>query len=381
MFSYKYIPVQNEQNLKLYKYTGCDNSLLYNYILGPIAELILKITPAWIAPNTLTLMGFLCVLIPHLILWYMFPDKLEGDVPRWYCLFVSLMHLVYMNFDNLDGKQARKTGNSSPMGLLFDHGCDAMIVFVQGITLATCMGFGNNYLAYLVYASGAIPFYITTLEEYYTDIMYLPLINGAAEGCFAVGFFIFVSGLYGPEFWGVDFLMGMNRREFTLFVILVAGFVTCLNIFYRIYLKKGWNTLVEAVQNTGFSFFIHGAITYIFFFSPANIGYTHTRLLMYVSGLHWCKSCSILQMCHVSRSDYFQFRKASFLLFVPLLGNTIAGQILGSAPVCEVLMLKIVLVLSLIVYFHMVISSINQFCAALNIRTFYVKPVDTKKTS
>lgn len=51
------------------------------------------------------------------------------------------------------------------MGLLFDHGCDAMIVFIQGITLATCLGFGNNYLGYLVYASGAIPFYITTLEE------------------------------------------------------------------------------------------------------------------------------------------------------------------------------------------------------------------------
>jgi len=26
----------------------------------------------------------------------------------------------------MDGKQARKTGNSSPLGMLFDHGCDAL---------------------------------------------------------------------------------------------------------------------------------------------------------------------------------------------------------------------------------------------------------------
>lgn len=31
-----------------------------------------------------------------------------------------------MNFDNIDGNQARKTGNSSPLGILFDHGCDAL---------------------------------------------------------------------------------------------------------------------------------------------------------------------------------------------------------------------------------------------------------------
>jgi len=71
----------------------------------------------------------------------------------------------FKNFDNLDGKQARKTGNSSPMGLLFDHGCDSLTVNIQGVSLAHCMGFGNTYLSYCVYLSGAIPFFLTTLEE------------------------------------------------------------------------------------------------------------------------------------------------------------------------------------------------------------------------
>ena len=33
---------------------------------------------------------------------------------------------VYQHMDAVDGKQARRTGNSSPLGLLFDHGCDAL---------------------------------------------------------------------------------------------------------------------------------------------------------------------------------------------------------------------------------------------------------------
>ena len=36
-----------------------------------------------------------------------------------------------MTFDNCDGKQARKTGNSTPLGMLFDHGCDSLIVTLQ----------------------------------------------------------------------------------------------------------------------------------------------------------------------------------------------------------------------------------------------------------
>jgi hypothetical protein len=33
---------------------------------------------------------------------------------------------VYQTLDAIDGKQARRTGTSSPMGELFDHGCDSV---------------------------------------------------------------------------------------------------------------------------------------------------------------------------------------------------------------------------------------------------------------
>jgi phosphatidylglycerophosphate synthase len=33
---------------------------------------------------------------------------------------------IYQTLDAIDGKQARRTGSSSPLGQLFDHGCDAL---------------------------------------------------------------------------------------------------------------------------------------------------------------------------------------------------------------------------------------------------------------
>ena len=45
-------------------------------------------------------------------------------------------YLAYRILDEMDGKQARKTGNSSPLGLLFDHGCDAFTTALLTIMAA-----------------------------------------------------------------------------------------------------------------------------------------------------------------------------------------------------------------------------------------------------
>lgn len=42
--------------------------------------------------------------------------------------------------DNLDGRQARRTGSSSPLGLMFDHGCDALTTFIFTLGLSTIIG-------------------------------------------------------------------------------------------------------------------------------------------------------------------------------------------------------------------------------------------------
>ena len=42
------------------------------------------------------------------------------------CFFTALGLFLYQSLDAIDGKQARRTNSSSPLGELFDHGCDSV---------------------------------------------------------------------------------------------------------------------------------------------------------------------------------------------------------------------------------------------------------------
>lgn len=44
----------------------------------------------------------------------------------------------------MDGKHARNTGNSSPLGLLVDHGCDALTTFLYMMSLANILKFSKK---------------------------------------------------------------------------------------------------------------------------------------------------------------------------------------------------------------------------------------------
>jgi ethanolaminephosphotransferase len=45
-----------------------------------------------------------------------------GAAPGWVYFATGSACLFYLHMDCLDGKQARKIKNSSPLGQLFDHG-------------------------------------------------------------------------------------------------------------------------------------------------------------------------------------------------------------------------------------------------------------------
>jgi phosphatidylglycerophosphate synthase len=52
----------------------------------------------------------------------------QKDIPNWCFLFAGLCVWIYSTLDAVDGKQARRTKSSSPLGQLFDHGCDSFSI-------------------------------------------------------------------------------------------------------------------------------------------------------------------------------------------------------------------------------------------------------------
>jgi ethanolaminephosphotransferase len=55
---------------------------------------------------------------------------------RFLILLYAIGVFIYNTMDNMDGKQARKIGASSPLGLIMDHGCDSLNSFIQGMTFS-----------------------------------------------------------------------------------------------------------------------------------------------------------------------------------------------------------------------------------------------------
>ncbi|GMH83629.1 hypothetical protein TL16_g09662 [Triparma laevis f. inornata] len=111
--------------------------------------------------------------------------------------------LIYQTLDNMDGKQARRTGSSSPLGMLFDHGCDAINSPLGSINWCVAMGIGVNqpFAVLWTLISSAIPFYFSTWEEYYTGALVLPVINGPSEGLILGASVSFFTGVFGVEAW------------------------------------------------------------------------------------------------------------------------------------------------------------------------------------
>ncbi|EPZ32713.1 CDP-alcohol phosphatidyltransferase domain-containing protein [Rozella allomycis CSF55] len=106
---------------------------------------------------------------------------------------------MYSTFDNVDGKQARRTHSSSPLGHLFDHGCDALNCSIGGVVQAAAMGLGQSVYSLIIPFVAFIPFYLSTWEEYHTGIMYLGYINGPTEGLMIACLTMIFSG--GPHIW------------------------------------------------------------------------------------------------------------------------------------------------------------------------------------
>lgn len=98
----------------------------------------------------ITLIGFFCTLVPFILLFSLYGTDFEGPVPAWWCFFEAVMYFMYRLLDEMDGKQARKTGNSSPVGLMFDHGCDSFSTALLAMMMSKMMQIGNGPIVLVI---------------------------------------------------------------------------------------------------------------------------------------------------------------------------------------------------------------------------------------
>lgn len=227
-----YVRQSELPQLRNYKYSSIDRSLVSKYILKPFyTNFVIKLFPMWMAPNLITLTGFLFVVANVLtLLWY--NPTLDQDCPSWVYYSWAIGLFLYQTFDAVDGSQARRTGQSGPLGELFDHGVDALNTSLEVLIFAASQNMGMGWKTVAVLFASLLTFYVQTWDEYHTKTLTLGVVNGPVEGVLILVTVYALTGFLGgahvwqqsmlaaigvPITWGIpDFIYNLTFTEWYL---------------------------------------------------------------------------------------------------------------------------------------------------------------------
>ena len=169
--------------------------------MNPIWSRIAEALPMWLAPNLVTVIGFVPLCVVFVASWY--SDPFFGQAPpRWLSASWCITMLFYQTMDAVDGKQARRTGSSSPLGQLFDHGLDSVANLLQHAAVASIACSSSMPWIMFSMESMMIGFLLAAWQEYHTGVFPTAAGEmGVTEGQFTVMSAMLLAGVAGPEVW------------------------------------------------------------------------------------------------------------------------------------------------------------------------------------
>ena len=373
-YFFRYLGERGVENLPKFKYSGSDASFLYQKFLSPMLNGWVETNkvPVWIHPNVITLTGLLGMMISHVVTTIYCPTFTES-APWWVWMLNAVAQLVYWVLDALDGKQARRTGTSSPLGLLVDHGCDAFNTTIGMLNTAAMIRTGPTISLLILWTAPAAVFFAATWEEYYVGSLDLPVINGPNEGVILGIFFQLLTAYYGNEMWDGT-VYGYTGRTGLMALLGVLSISTIILNIWNVEMtvksmKKGENQekfstsqLEAGTSPVALSRIIpllamlSTAVVWAYF-SPTDILSRHPRIFMWTLGLLLCKLVMTMMVSHLSNDSYHPFGKTLAGFLALSLHGFLTYQYTGTgSPAWEDLVLHELAAVVVVSYIHMVVS-------------------------
>eukprot|EP00096_Caligus_rogercresseyi_P010298 TRINITY_DN3701_c0_g2_i2.p1 TRINITY_DN3701_c0_g2~~TRINITY_DN3701_c0_g2_i2.p1 ORF type:complete len:419 (+),score=97.28 TRINITY_DN3701_c0_g2_i2:125-1381(+) len=289
----EYLSDEALSGFQSYKYNSVDTSPLSNYVMHPFWNWTVKrFCPLWVAPNLLTLLGFLACVLHFLVLAAFDPDFTDPSrIPSSAWAASAILLFLSHTLDGIDGKQARRTQTSGPLGELFDHGLDSWstmfittsLYAVFGRDPSTSISPGRMYLAlWAVFLN----FQFSHFEKYNTGIMYLPW---AYDVSMVGGTLLYLlTAALGPQFFSKQMTFPPGPfLEFTLYLGSVGLTVPAglLNIYRSYRDGTGKNRpFLEAIRPlSSFASALSICLSWILL-NPSILN-DHPRVFYYTSGV------------------------------------------------------------------------------------------------
>ena len=371
-----YIPLDKYENIRNYKYKGGDTSIFYIYCMCPFCDWLVPKFPIWLAPNVITITGFLLNLSYFTLTTIYSGLKGTTILPPWVCYYSAISYCVYITLDNCDGKQSRRNNSSSPLGLLVDHGTDACTTFFITLGIGSIAGLNNIYDYTLVWIMIIVPFFLNTWEEYYTGELILPIIHGVSEGMLIIALVECISGFYGVSFWLRSFYLFNSEIKYNSIIVfggflagIFFGIVSIVKVCMRIEKSK----IPKAIFDTLWFFFYLGSYLLIIFKSNSIIVKEYPKILILGYGFEFAKIMGILQLSHIMNDNFNPYR---IYFIIPVLLNSIHTLIylfLGFEILCSIdYIIVFTLIWNFLSWAHFVYFCSEEMCEILNIKRFSI---------
>ena len=379
-----YIPKERFSSIRSYKYKSSDSSISYKYFMSPLCDYLVNFFPTWLAPNVITISGFFLNLLYFLITGYYTKFK-GGFIPPWACFFSAFCYLLYMILDNIDGKQARRTKSSSPLGLLFDHGTDACTTFFITCGLGAILALETIYQYILLWIMIIVPFYLNNWEEYVTGVMSLPIINGINEGTFIIVFLECLTGCIGQDY--------LNKKEYIIFGkhILFNTFISSLacgaGIFFGIISifkvrqleskEKRINALMDVFP---FIYFLAGFFC-IIYLTDSKISENYPQLLLVSFGFQFAKMLGLLQLSHLMGIRYNPYNLVFVLPNLCYIIHSIFYYFSKNQRILYFTIDDLIIIFSIVNFLswlHFVYFCSDEMCKILGIYRFKIKLIQNE---
>ncbi|EFA85501.1 dihydropyrimidinase [Heterostelium album PN500] len=352
-----YITEKGRKNLPTY--TGgntIDKSLLYKYIVSPSCNV--------------TATGFVCNFIAlFLMSSYMRPVN-DGQEPvddssfRWVHFISAFFIFFYVMMDNIDGKQARRTKTSSPLGELFDHGCDSFTVGLATSVVGLSVGLSFWEILFTFILS-TIPFYLAHWEEYFTHQLILGMFNGPTEAEFIVILFCCISGVFGQQFWFQHVTIAENTfqlKELMFYVMCLSSLITSFQSIYS-GCKKAIDMKISLItafsQLLPFTSFLYLEFLWIIVSPQLFLDYPilHILTLTFIFSYLSCR-CIVQRIC----SEDFRLFYKPLIFLVFSVANSIGLKYFGFGLMEEKFALFSLFTVSLVFISHFVVKIIGEMC-------------------
>eukprot|EP01083_Nonionella_stella_P147964 467659_1 len=225
------ISLTGRQALHDYKYQSTMKGWLDLNVMDPFWERVVLWFPLSVAPNVITFVGGIQYIVSTFVLSTHCPD-FETSVETWLCYMLGVSLFVYQTMDAIDGKQARRTKQSSPLGQLFDHGIDALICTFFFVNTLAILQMGTNWIFISILMAGYTAFFMVNWRARHCGIMHFGII-GVTEGEHFCIMMAIITGAFGPSIWNIS-VLGVNVNYLGNFAATLGSLYSSVNAYFAV---------------------------------------------------------------------------------------------------------------------------------------------------